>query len=95
MHDGTIQQGDSWLKAHLDGYVQWAKAHNSLLVVTWDEDDQSQNNQIPTIVVGGPVKPGHYAEHITHYTLLRTLEAAYGLAALGAAATVAPVADCW
>jgi hypothetical protein len=34
MHDGSIQQGDAWLKANLDGYVQWAKNNNSLLIVT-------------------------------------------------------------
>jgi len=33
MHDGTIAQGDTWIHDNLDGYVQWAKTHNSLLVL--------------------------------------------------------------
>jgi hypothetical protein len=58
MHDGTIEQGDSWLQQHLDGYVQWAWANNSLLIVTWDEDDFTSTNRIPTIFVGPMVQPG-------------------------------------
>jgi hypothetical protein len=43
MHDGnpdqSIPKGDAWLKDNLDAYYQWAKSHNSLLIVTWDESD--------------------------------------------------------
>jgi hypothetical protein len=46
MHDGTIQQADSWLQSHIDAYAQWAKTNNSLLIITWDEDDSSGNNQV-------------------------------------------------
>jgi acid phosphatase len=95
MHDGSISQGDSWLRTHLDGYVQWAMTHRSLLVVTWDEDDLSQANQVPTIIVGAQVKPGRYAERITHYSVLRTLETAYGLPPVGAAASATAITDCW
>lgn len=93
MHDGSVSQGDGWLRSNLDSYVRWALSHRSLLIVTWDEDDFSQANQIPTIVVGGLVKPGRYAQRIDHYSVLHTLEAAYGLPSIGVAA--APVIDCW
>jgi acid phosphatase len=33
-----IKQGNQWLKQHMSCYVQWAGSHNSLLIVTWDED---------------------------------------------------------
>ena len=95
MHDGSISQGDTWLRTHLDSYVRWAMTHRSLLVVTWDEDDFSQSNQVPTIIVGAQVKPGRYAERITHYSVLHTLEAMYGLPPVGAAASAAPITDCW
>lgn len=95
MHDGTIAQGDGWLRANLDGYARWARTHHSLLVVTWDEDDYSQANQVPTIIVGAQVKPGRYAERVTHYSVLRLLEAAYGLPPIGAAASAATITDCW
>jgi hypothetical protein len=64
MHDGTIQQADAWLKANIiDTYLPWATTHNSLLIVTWDEDgDNTASNQIPTIFAGAKVKPGNYTE---------------------------------
>jgi len=43
MHDGapanSIPAGDAWLRQHLDGYYRWALSHNSLLIVTFDEND--------------------------------------------------------
>ena len=73
MHDGTIAQGDTWIHDNLDGYVQWAKTHNSLLVLTFDEDDNTLANQIPTVIVGQRVQPGQYSEHVNHYNVLRTI----------------------
>jgi hypothetical protein len=93
MHDGTVQQGDTWLHSHVDAYAQWAKTHNSLLVVTWDEDDNSANNQIPTIITGAGVTAGNYSETINHYNVLRTLEDAYGLPRAGASASATPITD--
>jgi hypothetical protein len=95
MHDGTILQGDTWLRANIDPYVQWAKTHNSLLIFTFDEDDGSMNNQIATIFVGPMVAAGQYGEHINHYNVLRTVEDMYGLAYAGASATANPITDCW
>ena len=57
MHDGSIAEGDTWLRHHLGRYVSWAPTHNSLLVLTWDEDDRSQHNRIFTLVVGAHVAP--------------------------------------
>ncbi|WP_084724819.1 alkaline phosphatase family protein [Streptacidiphilus melanogenes] len=95
MHDGTVRQGDDWLRAHLSGYAAWARTHDSLLVVTWDEDDNGPANHIPTLVVGAGARPGRYGEPLDHYRLLRTLEASYGLPPLGVAAQRAPVTDIW
>ncbi len=95
MHDGTIQQGDTWLKNNLSDYVTWANTHNSLLIVTWDEDQGTQDNRIATIFAGPMVKPGQYGEHITHDTILRTIEAMYGLAPLANAAYAKPIKDVW
>src|SRR6516162_5114305 len=95
MHDGTMQQGDTWLQTHIDPYVQFAKTHNSLLIVTWDEDDSSQSNQIATIFFGQPVKTGQFAEMIDHFNVLRTVEDLYGLGHAGQAANVSPITDVW
>ncbi|WP_369806505.1 alkaline phosphatase family protein [Mycobacterium sp. E3198] len=95
MHDGSIAQGDAWLSRELTGYANWAVANNSLLIVTWDEDDGGPRNQIPTIIYGGHVQPGTYTEQINHYSVLATLEQMYGLPRLGYAATAAPIATIW
>ena len=79
MHDGSIAQGDAWLSRNLSGYANWALANNSLLIVTWDEDDNASHNQIPTMIYGAHVQPGTYAEQISHYNVLSTVEEMYGL----------------
>jgi len=95
MHSASIQQGDTWLKNNIDSYVQWAKTHNSLLIVTWDEDDGSASNQIPTLFVGPMVKVGAYTEAINHYTILRTLEDFYMLPYANNSASATPISDVW
>jgi hypothetical protein len=95
MHSGSIQQGDAWLQSHLDGYVQWARANNSLLIVTWDEDDSTGSNRIATIFVGPMVTPGQYGGPINHFNVLRTLEDIYNLPYAGASAYAAPIATIW
>jgi hypothetical protein len=95
MHDGTIAQGDTWLQQHIDSYVQFAQTHNSLLIVTWDEDDSASGNQIATIFVGPMVKQGQFAETINHFNVLRTVEDLYGLTHIGGAATATPISDVW
>ncbi len=95
MHDGTIAQADEWLKAQLDGYVRWAGLHNSLLVVTFDEDDGHEGQRIPTFFVGPMVRPGSYDRRITHCDLLRTIEDFYGLPPSGAAAQAQTIDFCW
>jgi phosphatidylinositol-3-phosphatase len=95
MHDGTIKKGDRWLKEHLGSYVQWAKKHNSLLIVTWDEDDNSQNNKIPTFLVGPMVKVGIFKGNLNHYNLLRTIEDIYGLSHAGESKSVNPIMSIW
>ncbi len=95
MHDCPAATGDTWLHNHIDTYVQWAKTHNSILVLTWDEDDSGHNNNIPTVVVGAGVKTGTVAEHINHYSVLRTLEDMYHLPYAGNSASAAPITDIW
>jgi acid phosphatase len=95
MHNGTIAQADTWLNSNLSAYATWAKTHNSLLIVTWDEDDYTESNQIPTIFYGAHVKTGTYNEQINHYNVLATLEQIYGLTKVGASASAAPITDIW
>ncbi len=95
MHDGSIAQGDAWLNRQLTGYANWARANNSLLILTWDEDDDGPRNQIPTVIYGAHVQPGTYSEQISHYNVLSTLEQMYGLPKTGNAAVAPPIATIW
>lgn len=96
MHSGTVAQGDNWLQQHLSSYAEWAKANNSLLIVTWDEsNDYLFPNRIPMIFYGANVKPGTYNEKVNHYNLLSTLEQMYGLPKTGHAAKAPAIADIW
>jgi hypothetical protein len=93
MHDCSVATGDAWLRSQMDGNVQWAKTHNSLFVLTFDESDST--NSIPTIFVGAMVQPGEYGERVDHYRVLRTLEDMYGIPATGLSASSEPIASVW
>ena len=95
MHDGSITQGDTWLYQNLSQYASWARANNSLLILTWDEDDNTPRNQIPTVFYGANVRPGAYNEPISHYNVLSTLEEMYGLPKLGYATRAPAITDIW
>ena len=94
MHDGTVKRGDDWAGTHLAPLLAWADAHDTLVIVTWDEGFDSVNS-IPTIFAGPMVRTGTYAERVDHYRVLRTLEDMYGLAPTGRASSAAPLTDCW
>jgi len=94
MHDGSITDGDAWLKNHLSGYIEWARTHNSLLIVTYDEDNWFHGNHIPTLFVGPMVKPGQYSEPVNHYNLFQTLAEMYGLPGMADGKTSA-IVDIW
>jgi hypothetical protein len=95
MHNCSVATGNTWLSTHMSAYVNWAKANDSLLIVTFDENDGTAGNVIPTIYVGDHVLPGNYSEHVSHYSTLRTIEAEYGLPYDGAAATATAITGIW
>ena len=87
-----MHAGDGWLKANLDAYATWSLTHNSLLIVTWDEDASKYHkpppaiptvppaNQVPLLLVGAMVRAGATSDHpYTHLDLLRTIDDMYGL----------------
>lgn len=92
MHSGPVSASDKWMASNIQPYAAWARRHNSLLVVTWDESHDPKNN-IPTFLYGPMIKPGTYAKPMNHYALLSTLEQMVGLAPTNEAANYAPVTD--
>jgi acid phosphatase len=95
MHDGSFEAADEWLKTRIAPYVDWAFKHNSLLILTWDEDDYRQDNHVVTLLVGPMVKPGTSPQRIDHYSVLRTLLDFYGLPALGASRDAEAIKGVW
>jgi acid phosphatase len=92
MHDGSVAAGDAWLKTNIDTYAQWAKTHNSLLILTFDEDNYlTLSNHVPTIMVGAGIAPGTYNETVNHYSVLATVESIFGLPPLTSATPIVDV----
>jgi hypothetical protein len=95
MHNCGVAAGDAWAREHLAPYVEWAKANESLLIVTFDEDSGGPENHIATIVAGAHVRTMSSDQRIDHYSLLRTLEDMYGLPPLGEAAGASALTGIW
>lgn len=98
-----VTAGDTWLSQTLPTIFNspaW-KNQRSLLILTWDEDaaDGQQHLQnIPTLVLGSQgVRPGSTSTaRYTHYSMLRTIEAALKLPSLTRNDLYAdPVNDIW
>jgi len=94
MHDGTIQQGDNWLKQEVPQILNSsAYKNNGVLMITWDEGTDN-SNQIVTLVIS-PLGKKSFTSKVsyTHYSLLRTIENAFGLPPLGNAANASAMSD--
>jgi acid phosphatase len=87
MHDCPISTGDNWLRTNLATIFNspaWT-TQNSLLVIVWDEDDEiaGGSGNVPAILVGPSVRRGLTSSAgRNHYSLLRTIEDAWGLSPL-------------
>jgi hypothetical protein len=85
MHDGTVVQGDAFLRAFVPRLTGGSAFATSLLVITWDEGSTSLGGggRVATIVVSPAVRAGfRSAVSHTHDSLLRTVEDAWGLGCL-------------
>lgn len=95
MHDGSVTQGDAWLKTHMETFIQYAKTHSALFVLTFDETGyEVTDNRILTLLIGRDVQGGHYDTPVSHINWLRTWEAMYDLPEAGMA-DILPVIDWW
>ncbi len=80
MHDGTIQQGDTWLKTHFEKFINWALLNNSIVVVYFDESSStSPDNRIPVIMVGQHIKANYkVTTRHDHYSFTRLISTLFG-----------------
>jgi len=83
-----IKAGDQFLQAELGAIMRspaW-RTQRSLAIITFDEDGYDYEHpaqRVLTLMLGSGVRQG-YVSHVryTHYSLLRTIEAALGLGTL-------------
>jgi phosphatidylinositol-3-phosphatase len=95
MHDSSITIGDTWLHNNLDGYIQWCINNNSLFILTTDEIDNTLPPTLLTFITGANIKAGFYAQPITHYNILKTIEDLYSLPAIGEGTDSSAVNSIW
>ena len=98
-HDCPIATGDQWLSQNVPLILQSPAftQQNSALFITYDEDENG-TNQVATIVITNSTNnvPAGYRSGVayTHYSLLKTVEWAWGLAPLtGNDGAAQPMAD--
>lgn len=87
MHDCSIATGDTWLKNNVPLILNSPAytSQNSAVFIVWDEDDGSPGNVVPNLVIAKSVPKGFRSSApYTHYSLLKTIEQAWGLAPLTA-----------
>jgi len=91
MHDCSVRTGDRWLARVLPPLL---KLRNTLVFVTFDEGNAG--NHIPTAALGTAVRRGtRITTPTNHYSLLRTIEQAWGLPLLGRSAAAKPITAIW
>lgn len=94
-HDTNAAYADAWCSNNLPAMVE-AVEGRGIVILTWDEDDFAGNNHILTVFHGLLVMPGMISSQtITHYTVLRTICDALGLAPFGNAVGATPITDIW
>jgi chitodextrinase len=85
--------GDNWLSRFLPRLLSSRQysAGNTVIFITWDEDDYHSSQHIPTIVVAPTVRRGTRSRaRFNHYSMLRTTEELLGIRRrLGDAASAA------
>ena len=80
-HDCPVRTGDDWLSRQVPKILASPAftSKNSLLVVTYDEG-RGSSNQVATVFAGPAARKGYTSDtRFTHYSLLRTVEDAWGL----------------
>lgn len=96
MHDGTIAQGDAFLRDFVPKILDSdAFKQGGALFITWDEGASKAGGggNVPLLVISPATPPGaSSATPYTHYSLLRTIEDAWGLDCLGAACAATDLA---
>jgi phosphatidylinositol-3-phosphatase len=95
MHSSSVAAGDSFLKAFVPQIVDSAAFAGSVVFITWDEGDTNLHGggHIATLALSPRMPPGtRFTGPCTHYSILRTIEEAWGLPLLGEAGNASTIA---
>jgi hypothetical protein len=100
MHSCSVAKGDRWMHGFLRAVLRPGALGRAALFVVFDEsrwtDTRGGGGRVAAIVAGPLVRPHSVStEPLDHYSLLRTLEDAGGLPALGRSASARPVTGIW
>jgi hypothetical protein len=88
MHSSSVGAGDAFLKEFVPQITGSPAFADSVLFITWDEGSSNLNGggHIATIVVSPKMTPrSRFDGAATHYSVLRTIELAWGMPLLGEA----------
>jgi Phosphoesterase family len=89
MHDCSVAAGDAWAASVIPSILQSPAFADSALFLTFDEGTSSLNGggRIPLVVASPWTGPGvQSATMVDHYSVLRTIQDAWGLAPLARSA---------
>jgi len=95
MHDCSVATGDAWLAQFIKPLLS---VKRTAVFIVFDEGTSTLGGggSVALIVAGTAVKPRSiYTRPATHYSLLRTLEDALGVPAIGASARARPLTGIW
>jgi hypothetical protein len=108
---GGLASADAFLAAQVPALVNWLRAHNGVLFVTFDEGGANDTagcctggpggmagfgGQVGMVVLGSPVAAGTTATKYDHASLLRTTEDLLGISThLNNAASATPITGIW
>jgi phosphatidylinositol-3-phosphatase len=92
-HDCSSSVADTWLSQTVPAILNSnAWQDDGMLVITWDEGEDSANSVLTLIIRPNPVTHSS-AKPYDHYSLLATIEDQLGVARLGQAAQASPMTD--
>jgi phosphatidylinositol-3-phosphatase len=97
MHDCSVATGEAWLSTELPKILNSStySSGSTAVFLTWDEDDGTAGNHVPTLVIAPSVAPGTASStSFNHYSMLRTTEEMLGISTfLGGAASATSMRD--
>jgi len=84
-HDTDLDYAGKWLTGFLNKFMtQDNFIRNTMVVITFDEDEYLESNHITTILLGPYITKANSTEgtHYTHYSVTRTVEENWNLGSL-------------